>query len=84
MCDCYTAKCENCDIEIPMHLGDFNTGRDEIKIFCNKHIPTDNKEIVIHTIKGKYAREVCNTIRVGILPLTQNAKDNMEENHPNI
>ena len=84
MCDCYNAKCEECDVEIPMHLGDFLTSRDEIKVFCRKHIPRNNKDVVIHDIEGKYAREVCGTTKVGILPLTQNAKDNMISNHPNI
>lgn len=84
MCNCYSAKCEYCDIEIPMHLGDFNTDPSEIKVFCHTHIPADNKEVVVHDIKGKYGREICGTTKVGILPLTDNAKKNMHHNYPNI
>ena len=34
MCDCYTAKCAKCGRDIPMHLGDFETKRDEIEVYC--------------------------------------------------
>ena len=37
MCDIYTARCAICGSPVPMHLGDFLTGRDEISVFCPKH-----------------------------------------------
>lgn len=37
MCDIYVARCALCGSPVPMHLGDFLTGRDEISVFCPKH-----------------------------------------------
>lgn len=37
MCDCYAHKCRLCNEVIPMHLGDFNTGRSEIDVYCWRH-----------------------------------------------
>lgn len=40
MCDCYSPGCEICDETIPVHIEDFNFPRDEVKVFCGKHLPT--------------------------------------------
>ena len=37
MCDCYGHKCLLCDERVPIHLGDFNTRREEINVICHKH-----------------------------------------------
>ena len=37
MCDCYGHKCKLCDEVIPMHLGDFDTGRGEVDVYCWRH-----------------------------------------------
>jgi len=37
MCDIYGHKCLLCEEIVSMHLGDFNTGRNEINIICHKH-----------------------------------------------
>lgn len=41
MCDCYEAKCEKCERLIPVHIEDFCTPRDNVKVFCQHHIPKD-------------------------------------------
>ncbi len=45
MCDIYTATCEVCGKRIGMHLGDYETKRDEIKVYCSKHIPPNHRHI---------------------------------------
>lgn len=42
MCDCYTAKCEDCSNELPVHIGDFSTYRDNVIVRCEDHPPTRN------------------------------------------
>jgi len=37
MCDVYGHKCLLCDEIVPMHLGDFETGRGEIDVICWNH-----------------------------------------------
>ena len=44
MCDIYTAKCALCDQKIPMHLGDFETKRDEIMVVCWRHSEEELRE----------------------------------------
>jgi hypothetical protein len=34
MCDCYTAHCAECKIAIPVHIGDFSVGREQVLVFC--------------------------------------------------
>lgn len=34
MCDCYCHKCEGCDHEISIHVADFCTERENIKVYC--------------------------------------------------
>jgi hypothetical protein len=41
MCDCYWPKCEICDETIPVHIGDFRYPREDVKVWCGKHIPRD-------------------------------------------
>lgn len=48
MCDCYWQKCEQCDEMIPVHIADFCTPRENIEVFCGKHIP--DKNCFVHTI----------------------------------
>jgi len=42
MCDCYLHKCKFCEEKLPVHLGNFETDRSEIEVFCEKHIPDHN------------------------------------------
>ncbi len=39
MCDCYIAKCEVCKKKIPVHIEDYCTPRENVKVYCSKHIP---------------------------------------------
>lgn len=39
MCDCYIAKCMECSRELPVHIGDFSTDRDNVLVRCKKHKP---------------------------------------------
>ena len=45
MFDCYEAKCEECDIRIPIHIADYNYEREKVKVFCEKHIPKSDVSI---------------------------------------
>jgi len=44
MCDIYTAECALCGTKIPMHLGEFQTKRDEIIVVCWKHSQEELEE----------------------------------------
>lgn len=48
MCDCYHARCKVCGRYLPVHLGDYNTKRNEIEVFCQEHLP--NTDIKIFTL----------------------------------
>lgn len=43
MCDCYWPSCEvkGCDVVVPVHIGDFNYPREDVRVWCGKHIPKD-------------------------------------------
>jgi hypothetical protein len=45
MCDCYFHKCKECDTKLPVHLGDYETERNEIEVFCQDHLPNENVRI---------------------------------------
>ena len=45
MCDCYHAPCKVCGTMLPVHLGDFNTDREEIEVFCEDHLPEYNVRV---------------------------------------
>ena len=36
MCDCYEGYCAGCGREIPVHIGDFSTNRQNVEIYCWK------------------------------------------------
>ena len=58
MCDCYYHKCKECDITLPVHLGDYDTEREEIEVFCKDHIPEYN--VRVFTVKKVYEDEESN------------------------
>jgi hypothetical protein len=47
MCDCYSAKCEECDRELPVHIGNFSTPRENVLVRCKKHRPMDKHGKII-------------------------------------
>jgi hypothetical protein len=90
MCDCYEHRCDKkgCKVFVPIHLGDYETDRDEIKVFCGKHIPYNFKGkiyMMTETIKKTdYSMVKLNKgDKIGIKMITENAKRNEEHNHPN-
>jgi len=34
MCDVYTAQCESCGREVEVHIADFCTAEDNVRVFC--------------------------------------------------
>jgi len=80
MCDCYVHGCNHktCSFEINMHLGDFETGRDEIEVFCGSHIPKERCNGVLWQYRQGKAKS-----KIFIKCLTLNAKKHWKANHKN-
>lgn len=78
MCDCYIDKCKECGEEIEMHLSDFDTGRDEVEVYCEAHIPKDRSEGMIWLYGDGKERN-----KAFVRALTYNAVAHMSGNHPN-
>jgi len=78
MCDCYAEPCKVCGKLLPIHLGDFDTDRWEIIALCSDHLNTfPALKRVIWTGEGLGDR-------IAICPLTKNAWEHRDVNHPNI
>ena len=75
MCDIYVGKCGKCGKEFEMHLGDFETRRDEIQVFCARCKPKDVNG-VLWGFTDRYKS-------VWVVPLTDNAKNHVKLNRPN-
>ena len=71
MCDIYNHKCIICGKKIDMHLGDYNTGREEVAVF--------HEECFEKAVKRFDADEG----RVVVVSVTDNALANQDHNHPN-
>ena len=78
MCDIYMAKCPRCDVQTDMHLEDYNTGRDEVEVYCGRHLPDDMSDGVLweYAAQGGWRK-------VFVRALTRNAAENMDGNCPN-
>jgi len=87
MCDCYTHRCAGCGAGVEMHLGDFDTERDEIEVWCEKCCErvwfekfNDDLTVSLHqdrddgALTGRF---------VAIRCLTRNAFLMQDHNHPN-
>ena len=87
MCDCYTARCKNCNREIPMHLGDYATARDEIEVFCTTCLPADLSDGALWLWADRDGDDI--DAPIGPLSLcfmrnlTSNAAACWDGNHPN-
>lgn len=81
MCDCYYHKCKDCEKEIPIHLGDFVTRRDEIEVFCNDHIP--DKDVRVFIMRKPEKDEIVGRFpkgyMIGIRDITEKAINNASE-----
>ena len=77
MCDIYSHQCNyrNCINEIGMHLVDYDTKRDEIRVFCELHIPEERKNGVVWQIKEPRYKQ-----KIFVESLTENARNNWDGN----
>ena len=71
MCDCYYHKCEFCNKEIDVHIGDYSTSRDNVSVVCpwciresknKKAIKKLKKDAVTSEIETVYLKDI---IRLG-------------------
>ena len=81
MCDIYSAPCIICGKLMPVHLGDYDTNRDEIECYCEDHIPNIN--VRIFTLKED-DDEYKKGWKMAIRSLTNHAWKNRDMNHPNL
>jgi hypothetical protein len=82
MCDCYCANCCVCGKDLPIHLGDYVTPRQDIDVFCDEHIPHYNCRVFI--IEEDEDGSFKKGYRIGIRALTDKAKEFKEYNYPNV
>ncbi len=80
MCDIYTHVCdhEGCAFSVELHLANFDTGRDEIEIYCENHMPKDKEDGVVWKIVEGKSRD-----RFFMRCLSQKARDNWNGNNYN-
>lgn len=80
MCDIYYHRCNErgCETSIDMHLEDFSTERDEIEVFCEKHIPKDLSGGILFLMDDEDAKGP-----VFVRSLTANAARHSLGNLPN-
>lgn len=81
MCDLYCGNCKVCGKDLPIHLGDWSTKRDEVEFFCGSHIPATDVRIFILTEEDD---EYPVGWKMGMRSLTENAKENIGKNFPNL
>ena len=79
MCDIYDHECnkKDCTDKFDMHLEDFATGRDEIEVFCEFHIPKDKSSGVLWRYRDCDQK---NWNKMFVKCLTENAKNHWEGN----
>lgn len=85
MCDCYMASCAVCGEPLPVHLADFDTGREEVALFCGEHIPF--QDVSVFVVIKRWERDPSEPEvgwRMGIRSLTDNARKHAAGNVPNI
>ena len=86
MCDCYSAKCyaTGCAVRIPMHLEDYSTGREEVAVYCGRHIPADTSDgRVFRWSEQTSDKRPKRMRRCFIRALTANVRSNADGNTPN-
>lgn len=80
MCDIYMAVCKCGRRKVDMHLADYNTGRDEIVLYCNKCIPKKIKKAILWEYRDSPRFK---PLKIWVKALTENAWVNYQGNHPN-
>jgi len=90
MCDVYFEKCAypECEIRMYLHLANFATGRDEIEVYCYKHIPEDISDGVLFEVDDFVDHEFPELNpgyfgKMFLRCLTQNARENWSGNDYN-
>lgn len=83
MCDCYFEPCKSCGKPINMHLGDYETHRSEIVVYCNDclchGIPYSTRKYFAFCVwKAKEHG------RIAVVSLTKHAWKYRDLNYPNI
>jgi hypothetical protein len=61
-----------------MHLEDFATGEDEVRVFCDEHLPTEDVRIWFWRDEEDESFKP-----MGVRALTPNAANHKDGNHPN-
>lgn len=89
MCDCYMAKCAGCGRGVPMHLGDFDTGRDEVDVFCCRckgKVPFGVVKMVWSQPYGPNNNQAWKIRRghITVVSKTLNALSHALDNYPNL
>lgn len=92
MCNIVNSPCKICGADLPLHLGDFDTGESEIECYCEKHIPDKNARVFClldDDIDPEYYThgqeiEFPKGYKMAIRSLTENAIENKDKNFPNV
>ena len=92
MCDILNHPCKICGADLPLHLGDYDTAREEVECYCEKHIPTINCRSFCLTdddIDPEYYKpgnpiDFPKGYKMAIRALTENARENKDKNYPNV
>lgn len=85
MSDCFDAKCccPDCSVNTPIHLGDY-TGREEIEVYCGKHIPRNISDGILYAAYLGPGRGYYDMKEIYIRALTETSINNWESNYPNV
>lgn len=85
MCDIYKAQCSErgCKVTIDMHLADYKTDRDEVRVFCGAHLPKKDVRVFHLRDRRDWSVVAGGYKRCGVRYLTDNAREHKEGNHPN-
>ena len=93
MCDIYTDYCKVCGTPIEMHLGDWETPREEIEVYCMEHFPIPYEKECWGWVKWEVPRKSWRKEwvekhpdvpkRIVVVSLTERAWNNRDDNHPN-
>lgn len=86
MCDCYNKKCsfEDCQEILPINI-DWKVNRDEIEVFCSKHIPEENCRIFTLGVKTvRYGVIFPRNWKIGFRSLTESSIENKNQILPDL
>ena len=83
MCDICNSPCKVCGKDLPLHLGDYETGRGEVECFCEDHLPETDVRVFTLTEDETEERFPIGW-KMGIRALTDNAREYKDYNYPNL